>query len=149
MLIFWRGIFFFFPTPSCHEEEVELWVWLLSLVAALQTGIEMAMAAVWVWGVFFKFGPWEWSCWAVRNICTGREQRGWDQLLPVCSSLPLRQKEFCFWSALTHFCLIPLFAYFFPSSHGYLSTGTENFTSWSPGMLLGIIIKKQNKISGC
>lgn len=61
-----------------------------SQVGALQSGIEMAMAAVCFWGVFLKFGPWEWSCSGIRNVCIGFEQCGWDQLLPVCSSLPLR-----------------------------------------------------------
>lgn len=147
MLIFWRGIFFFsLPHLAMRKRwscGCDCWVWWQPCRLELR----------WPWlqcefgGCFLNLGPGNGP--AVRNICTGREQRGWDQLLPVCSSLPLRQKEFCFWSALTHFCLIPLFAYFFPSSHGYLSTGTENFTSWSPGMLLGKIIKKQNKISGC
>lgn len=62
----------------------------------------------------------------------------------------LRPRECCFWSFLTHISASSPFASLFPSSCGRLSTGTENFTSWSPGMLLGIIIiEEQNKISGC
>lgn len=100
-----------------------------SLVAALQSGMGMAMAAVSVLGVFFQFGPWQWSCCAIRNVCVAIEQRGWDQLLPGWSSLPLRPRECCFWSFLTHISASSPFASLFPSSRGRLSTGTENFTS--------------------
>lgn len=71
-------------------------------VGALQSGIGMATAAGCFLEVFFKIWAlgmvlqchqeclyWHWAAWM-------------DQLLSVCSSLPLRQRECCFWSVLTH-----------------------------------------------
>lgn len=117
-----------------------------SLVAALQSGIGMTMAAVWFWGVFFKFGPWEWPCCAIRKVWIAAEQRRWGSAPACLVFIALKTKGMLLLFFFNpHFCPVCLL---FPSSHGHLSTKTENFTSWSPGMLQGIIIiiKEQNKI---
>lgn len=100
-----------------------------SLVAALQSGMGMAVAAVSVWGGVF-------SVWALAMVllchqkCLRCHRTAWmGSALAWLVFTALRPRECCFWSFLTHISASSLFASLFPSSRGRLSTGTENFTS--------------------
>lgn len=49
---FWREVFFSLFTSSCHEEEVELWVWFLSVVQAWWQPCSLELGWPWLHCVF-------------------------------------------------------------------------------------------------